>query len=279
MLKKIDSFSKSIIIVFAGTSLVSFLNLLFQLLIAHRLTAADFASFNSLLSVFMLVSSPLATIQIAVAKYTAEYNAGGQTSKISFLISDLSKKTLILAAATFLIFLVGSKALVSLLKIPSLSCGYILAGLVASSWLLPVLTGGIQGLELFGWLAAGSIGSAASQFAIAAVLILSGYGLTGALFALLASSLINIGVYYFPLKKHIIEPVVAKGLKYKELLIFLVPVAVSNFCFIALVSFDMVLVKYFFSQADSGIYSLSQMVGKIFLFFPGAISLVMWVVK
>lgn len=42
------------------------------------------------------------------------------------------------------------------------------------------------------------------------------------------------------------------------------------------VNSDMVLVKYYFSPQDSGLYSLAQMVGKIFLFLPGAISLVMF---
>jgi O-antigen/teichoic acid export membrane protein len=44
----------------------------------------------------------------------------------------------------------------------------------------------------------------------------------------------------------------------------------------SLVSMDMILVKYFFKAQDSGIYSLAQMVGKIFLFLPVAISVVMF---
>ncbi len=43
-----------------------------------------------------------------------------------------------------------------------------------------------------------------------------------------------------------------------------------------LVNSDMVLVKYFFSPSDAGLYSLAQMLGKIFLFLPGAISMVMF---
>lgn len=39
---------------------------------------------------------------------------------------------------------------------------------------------------------------------------------------------------------------------------------------------DMILVKYFFTPEDSGIYSLAQMIGKICLFLPGAISIVMF---
>jgi O-antigen/teichoic acid export membrane protein len=60
------------------------------------------------------------------------------------------------------------------------------------------------------------------------------------------------------------------------MLLYLSPIAISNICFVWLVSFDMVLVKYYFSGRESGAYSLAQLVGKIFLFLPGAISIVMF---
>jgi O-antigen/teichoic acid export membrane protein len=69
---------------------------------------------------------------------------------------------------------------------------------------------------------------------------------------------------------------VSNGVNYKEILSYLFPLALSNLCFITLVSFDMVLVKYFFPQNDSGLYALAQMIGKIFLFFPSAVGLVMF---
>ena len=43
-----------------------------------------------------------------------------------------------------------------------------------------------------------------------------------------------------------------------------------------LVSFDMVLVKYYFLPEESGLYALAQMAGKIFLFLPAAICIVMF---
>ena len=39
---------------------------------------------------------------------------------------------------------------------------------------------------------------------------------------------------------------------------------------------DMVLVRYYFRPGESGIYAVAQMVGKIFLFLPAAISVVMF---
>mgnify|MGYP006992595430 CR=1 FL=1 len=42
----------------------------------------------------------------------------------------------------------------------------------------------------------------------------------------------------------------------------------------SLVNMDLVLVKVFFSPAESGVYSLAQMIGKAFLYLPVAISIV-----
>jgi O-antigen/teichoic acid export membrane protein len=275
-IKKLDSFSKNIILVFLGTSLTNFFNLLYQLLIAHKLSVLEFAAFNSLLSLFMVVLSPLGTIQMAVAKYCAQFYANNQVAKLKFLLSDLFKKASILAISTLLIFRLASGYIMNTLKISSESCGYILAALLASSWLSPLLAGGVQGLELFGWLTLGSVVTVALKLALAFIFILLGYSIAGALGAFLVASLIGLVIYYLPLRHFIYLKAAKEDINYKEILTYLLPVAISNFCFITLVSFDMVLVRYFFAPQDSGLYSLAQMVGKIFLFLPGAISIVMF---
>jgi len=66
-LKNIDHYTRNIILVFVGTLLANFTALLYQLLIAHKLTPADFAAFNSLLAIFSVISAPLATVQVPVA--------------------------------------------------------------------------------------------------------------------------------------------------------------------------------------------------------------------
>ncbi|PIP20960.1 MAG: hypothetical protein COX40_01915 [Candidatus Omnitrophica bacterium CG23_combo_of_CG06-09_8_20_14_all_40_11] len=275
--KNLDHFSKNIILVFAGTSLANFLNLMYQLLIAHKLSVSDFAAFNSLLSIYMLIAAPLGTLQIAVTKYTSEFNARNQVAKIRFFLSDLFKKSSILAISTFSIFWFASIYIINILKIPSVLSGGILALLLASTCLAPVFSGGVQGLELFGWLTSVSVITGILKLFLTFIFILLGYNIAGALGALLASSLIGLAIYFLPLKAFFISTRAAReNINYKEILVYLFPVAISNFCFIALVSFDMVLVKYFFSSNEAGFYSLAQMVGKIFLFLPGAIAIVMF---
>jgi len=274
-IKKIDVFSKNIIIVFCGTFIANLFNLSYQLLIAHSFTPEDFAVFNSLLSVFVVISSPLATIQLAVAKYSAEFYAENQPEKTKLFISGLFKKAFFFAVCALVFFSVFSGRLIGLLKIPSFSCGYIFALLVATSFITPVSLGAIQGLEFFGWMAGVSILSGVLKLAFTALFIFLGYNISGAFGALLAAGLAGVIIFYIPLSRFISFKA-KDGINYKKLFYYLFPVAVSNFCFTLLVSSDIILVKHFFLPKDAGFYSLAQMVGKIFLFLPGAISLVMF---
>jgi len=274
--RKIDVFTKNIIIVFAGTSLFNFLNLIYQLLCAHRLSVSDFAAFGSLLSLFMVLTSPLVTLQIVINKYCAEFNTHGKIGKLKFLLSDFFKKTAVLAIFVFLIFYFLSGYIVDLLKIPASSSGYILAALLASYCLLVFSLAGAQGVEFFWWLSGAYVMGGALKVVLAFIFLLLGLNINGALAALLISNLLMIVILYFPLRHFIFPKDTQEKVDYREIFLYLFPVAVSYLCFTILVSFDMLLVKYFFAPYDSGLYCLAQLLGKIFLFLPVAISTVMF---
>lgn len=275
-LRKLDTFSSNIILVFLGTSLVNLFNLVYQLIIAHRLIPADFAAFNSLLSIFILISSPIGTLQPAIAKYIAEFNAQGQADKVRCLLSELFKKTLVMAVLTSIVLFFFSFYIMRVLKISSAFSGSILACLLGISWIIPVFMGGIQGLELFKWFVAVIVSGGLLKLLLTVLFVWLGFNVPGALAAILFSSLFSIIICWMPLKKLVSLKKRDQEIDFKGIYLYLLPVAISTFCFIALVSFDMVMVKYFFSPEESGVYSLAQMVGKIFLFLPGAISLVMF---
>lgn len=275
-ISKIDAFSKNIFLVFAGTSIANLLNLLYQLLIAHRLSPEDFAGFNSLLALYTIIATPLGTFQAAVAKYSAEFNARNQGEKTRFLLSCLLKKCIVFSLYTFILGCLLSFFVVEKLRIPSHAAGYLWASILAMTWIIPVIAGGIQGLELFWWMALAAIITGIFKLLLAFLFLKLGLNISGALAALLLSAVIGLVIGIYALRGRLSLKVTASEIDWKAFTRFLFPVAISLFCFSALVSVDMVMVKYFFSDQESGVYSLSQMLGKIFLFLPGAISLVLF---
>lgn len=273
-MKGIDAFGRNIILVFLGTALVNVFNLLYQLLIAHCFMPEHFAAFNSLLAIYMLISMPLATFQTVIAKYVSGYNSQGQSLKIHFLLSLLLRKSILLALLTFVLFYIASPFLIVRLKIPSVSSGYILAALLGFSWITPVYLGALQGLELFKYLTSVSVITGALKLLLAFIFIWLGFKIAGALAALLLSSVIGLIIPAFILR-NFLKVKDKEGIDLKEFFFYMFPVIGSSFFYMCLVNLDMVMVKYYFNPDEAGVYALAQMVGKIFLFLPSAISLVM----
>ncbi|MBU0503112.1 MAG: hypothetical protein KKG43_01820 [Candidatus Omnitrophica bacterium] len=247
-----------------------------QLLIAHKFTPKDFAVFNSLLAIFMLVSNPLDILQLVVAKYCSDFNARGEINKVKALISGLFRKCIIFAIATFILSAFFSFIIMRSLRIDSYFSGSIFTLLLTFYWLTPILGGGLLGLELFGWFVSLALLSRIVKLIFTALFILLSFQIAGALGALLISIIIGVTIAVIPLRKFLTDIKPDGELNYKEMLLYLSPIAISNICFVWLVSFDMVLVQYFFSGQESGVYSLARMVGKIVLFSSGAISIVMF---
>jgi O-antigen/teichoic acid export membrane protein len=118
--------------------------------------------------------------------------------------------------------------------------------------------------------------SGALKLVLAFVFIELGFNIAGALGAFLTASSIGIIISIFALRDFLFYQIRDDSIDFRDFAYYLFPVALSSFCFIALVNFDMVLVKYFFKPFEAGFYSLAQMVGKIFLFLPAAINTVMF---
>ncbi len=272
-----DGFNKNVIIVFIGTSLINVLNLVYQFIILRFLSASDFAGFNALLSIFTPVSIALGALQLAVAKYIAQFKACKEPSRIKSLLQSVLKSSFILALGIFLIFFFLCPYLMQRMKISSLSAGYILAVLFALSAVVPVFLGALQGLERFNWLMSVSIVSSILKLVLGVFFIRLGFGISGAVGALLLSAAIALILSAFPLRKWIsfLHRDKYQG-DTKEVMKYVLPVGIATFCYMQLVNMDMVLVRNLFSEESSGVYSLAQVFGKIFLFLPGAISIVMF---
>lgn len=276
MLKKIDSFGKNIIVVFAGTSLANVINLVCQLLIAHRLSAVDFAVFNSLLAVYVIIGAPFSTLQAVTTKYISEFNARSEHEKLKALFSGLLKALSVISLIVFGVTCLTAPLLSEKLKVPGLLPFYLVAALLALTCILPIFSGAVQGLERFKLLSITSVAGALIKLGLLLCFLGLGYGISGALAAFLAAAAAGILLVYPILKDYIAFRVPHPKIDFHGFSAYLFPVALSYFCFMVLVSADMVMVKYYFSQEKAGVYSLAQVTGKIFLFFPGAISMVMY---
>ncbi|MCM8762935.1 MAG: oligosaccharide flippase family protein, partial [Candidatus Omnitrophica bacterium] len=272
----LDRFTKDILFVFSGATFANLCNLLYQLFIVRKFSPSEFAIFNTLISIITLFSTPAATLTQAVTRFVAKSNAHRQPEKICLLIAKFSKLTFIFGISLFLIFCIFNSAFMRLLKISDSVSIFIMSGIILLLWIIPVYSGSMQGLERFGWFTALSISNGILKLSFVIIFVLVGWGVAGALGAFLVSSLSAILIGFFSLKDYIFKKIRGRFIEFGETIHYILPVASTWFCFNTLVNLDMVLVKYYFSPVDAGYYSIAQMVGKIFLFLPGPISIVMF---
>ncbi|MFA5361625.1 MAG: oligosaccharide flippase family protein, partial [Candidatus Omnitrophota bacterium] len=270
------NFKRNVVFVLAGALLGNVFNLLCQLLLAHRLVPADFAVFNALLSIFTVVFAPLSTLQTAVVKYTADFNSKNDFDGIRALLSGVLKVVFAIALCLTVVLWMNSSYFVRELKIPSLNSFYILVLIVFASVFSPVFLGGAQGMERFGWIISASLTGSVLKLALIFILLQWGWGINGALWAFAVSAFTVTAVGFVPVRKFLTLRRIVTAVPYRDFVMFFFPVAVSLFCFTGLVNLDMVLVKHFFAPEAAGVYSLAQMVGKIFLFLPAAIIIVLF---
>jgi O-antigen/teichoic acid export membrane protein len=66
------------------------------------------------------------------------------------------------------------------------------------------------------------------------------------------------------------------SIKLKDIYSYFLPVSIGLVAYTLFTNSDVILVKHFFSETQAGIYSIAQTVGKIILFLPAAITVVLF---
>lgn len=276
-------------LMFFAIAIFNILNLLYQLYMIRNLSTINYGILNSLLSILIIVSLPSGTLQTVVTKYISIFHTINHHEKINILIRSFIKKTLVFGTVIFLILIIGSGRISSFIQIKSPSLIVILGLTTFLSIILPIAQGGLQGLQKFGYLGLVMITNGGLKLALGILFVYIGYGVVGAMSALVLSIFITLLLGFTMLASVLPRPLIfipspsnlknnlnTSDINFSEIHRYFYLVALVYLCFMILTNVDVVLVKHFFEPLDAGYYSISQMVGKIILFLPVAITLVMF---
>lgn len=232
----------------------------------------DYGALGALLSAFVFISVPAGAFQIVVAKRVSILRAAGEPVATGLLLRALTR-----GAALFGLLLGGALAaagplIARFLKLDSVTPALILAGYVAVAVVAPVIRGALQGQIYFRALAGLSAGTTILRLLAGVVLVKTGWGLSGAVFASLLAEVAGVLFGFVPLTK------LLKGVKGRANLKGLLREAQMAMLafggFWAVISFDTVLARHYFSPRVSGFYAAAAVAAHIVLFLPGAISMV-----
>ena len=223
----------------------------------------------------------------------------------SQIISNFHKKILIyittVGIVAFVIFLLMSEQIAFFLQIESVLL-VILTGIVFLFWWpISVNCGTIQGLQRFNQVAIMNILPALLKFIFSIGLVMIGFRIFGAIGGLVIGNAVTLIISFYLLKDIVKFPVLnffSKGNKnqnkflsnfnqtglfsnekitdIKEVYKFLIPVLFAVICIAIPTNIDVVLIKHFFTNEDTGLFTAVTVFGRMIFAFPLAIVTVMF---
>lgn len=274
---------------FLAVTIFNILSLLYQLYMVRNLNPINYGVLNSLFSVLMIVSIPSGTVQTVVTKFISTFYANNHHERINLLLLSFAKKTSVFGLIIFLILILGSRSISSFLQITSPLLIVILGAITFLSIMLPLAQGGLQGLQKFGYLGLTMITNGCLKLLLGIIFVSIGFGVTGAMSALAISTFIALLLSFIMLASVLPKPLVltsdssqdkqnntASEMNFPDIYRYFYATASVFLCYMLLTNIDVLLVKHYFSPLEAGYYSIAQMAGKIILFLPVAITLVMF---
>jgi O-antigen/teichoic acid export membrane protein len=243
---------------------------LYNVACIRYLGSAAYGDVAAMLALFDLISLPLASIQSLLAREVAQLSSLGA-------IGALFRRSTWIAVVMSVVLVALGLALVQpireLLNIATNSI--VVAGISAFLFVVPtvVLFGFLQGRLRFNALGLSFASGGLARIVFVVPALLLGFGAAGALFVNSLAAFLAAAIGAIALRKlwgvreaipvpHVDRPQAAA-------------LIVGSLAFASLTNVDILLASYFFSNDVTGIYAAAALVGKVVLFLPAAIVMVL----
>jgi len=265
-------------ILFLASAIANLCSLLFTLYMVRNLTAVEYGVLNTLFSLLMILSMPAGTLQLVVTKFVSNFAGNRDFALIKSFIIHFGKRILLLGVIFLAIFMVVAPAIADFLKIASLALIIIIGFMLFFSFVAPLMMGILQGMQKFLALSINSIVSSIIKLILGITLVAYGFKVMGALLGIGLTLLLSLILAYFQLPRELfrIKECKAGELSMDSVYKYSVPVFFSLLAWMVLTNGDVILVKHYFSPEDAGFYSVAQMAGKIILFLPLVVTIVLF---
>jgi len=266
-------------VIFASSVAANVLNLVFWLYMVRHLAPQDYGVLNTFVSVLMFFCVPVGILQIVITRYTSKFMAHKKIGEVQSLLRYFIKLISIFLGIVMVVLMIGDHYIISFLQINETRLLYAVAVGILFSSFSTITMGALAGLQRFNDVALNGVVSVISKLFFGFVLVAAGLKAFGGLLGFVFSAIVGFCLSLFQLPKGMIklsalpDPII---LDKKDIYGYFLPVGLYTLCFFALTNMDIILVKHFFSPIEAGFYSVAQMVGKIVLFVPSAIGVVMF---
>lgn len=264
------------LVFFAGTMVLSVFNYLYNSFMGRLLGPEQYSIIGSLLAFIAIITIPTNAVATVAMRFTAHYHAKNDDGTILTFFRRFAKKLALLGILVALGLIAASPLLANFLHLPSATPVVIIAPILIFAILLPLNRGILQGLQRFGEAVINQNIDPFLKLVLGVLLVKLGFGINGAMAAILLGSGIAYLTSFAPLRSI---------LKQKPTPIAVMPKEVKDFSLIALIAFllatllmniDVLLVKHYLPSYEAGLYAALSTIGKIILFVTSPVVSVMF---
>ncbi len=235
----------------------------YHLIMARMLGPSDYGILSSIVALLFILGVPTATIQTAIARYTAVKGVKVKSTFFYFL-----RRIAILSIIITALFIIISPLIAGFLNLEDSTPLVILGFSFIIGPLLALQRGLLGGLERFKSAGFNSSIDALLKTIFAFLLVYFGFGVNGAVLAMILAPIVAIILAYTSTK----DVYSAEESKTEKEFSYIANVFVMLILLGVLSSIDLILVKHYFSNSETGLYSIGSLFGKIILFSSLAVT-------
>lgn len=250
---------------------------LFQYYMSGTMTPASFSELSALLSMFYLAVAPAQVMSTFLVKQTSRLNVEGRKHEIAWMIRKMVLYEAIIGAAIALGMYLLLPSISNFIYLSSTFPVFLLMAGVVISLISPVGYGTSQGLERFRYNALYGITGPVTKLGMGIILVAIGFGIMGALGGVLIGLSLALAVSLYSIRDIFrVEPVRIPGPELVRMRASLVHVIIAVICLTIMVNVDVILARQYLDANTAGLYAVCSMLGKIILFLPSSINIVIY---
>ena len=251
----------------AATIASGALNYAYQIFIGRALGPEQFGIFGALFALFYLSSVLGRGIRFSASRFVAEYES--TDPGLSGYYDGLLARSLAFSGLVFVVVVLAAPFIGPFLGIDSRRAVLLVAVAIPVSLAFTANKGTLQGLQWFTSLGGYEILLAGIKLAAAIVLVTLGYGVAGALGAIVLATVIVLIAstlhvrFRLPTSRSFV-PAHDFAPAYR----YALPAVLAGFCLTVPGTIDVIVAQRFFPGQEAGFYTAVSVLGKILIFLP-----------
>lgn len=245
-------------------------NYLFYVIAARMVTPPEFAAIAALIAFGTIAMMPLNGVQMAVARDVAVLRITSTKGELSAYLHRLGRKIGVTSLVTLVLISALSPILADRLHLGSAWPVVLAAVWIAAMAVLIVLTGVTQGMERFGYVSFSLAGPLGMLRPLLLPLCVLAVGMVGGMWAMILATAAGLAVMIWPtVRSARITPTTPPSMPSTLVTV------IALLAFSSLTNADLLVAQASLAEADRAHYAGAVLLGKIALFAPAALAMVL----